>query len=115
MNKLQKFLGIGAIIFVVIYLGAVVITVQSRTRIKDRTTTIESTRAVEEERHLMLPELLLPMGILFTLAVSYLIVKRRNRKKYMQLDKDIDEEQKEDESLTGLNVSPHRHDIDEVL
>jgi uncharacterized membrane protein len=86
MNKLQRWLSIGAIVFVVFYLGAAVITIQSRINAKERPTKIEAARAVEEERHLMLPQLFLPMGILFTLAVSYLLVKRRNVKTYQRLD-----------------------------
>ena len=91
MNKLQRWLGIGTIVFVLIYLGAIVITVQSRIQERDRATLIESARPIEAERHLILPELLLPMGILLTLAVSYLIVKRRNAKTYERLDDEIEE------------------------
>jgi len=91
MNKLQKWLGIGTIVFVMFYLGAIFITVQSRIQERERLTAIESSKAIEAERHLVLPELLLPMGILLTLAVSYLIVKRRNARNYDRLDDDIDE------------------------
>ena len=91
MNKLQKWLGIGTIVFVLFYLGAIVITVQSRIEERDLATVLESSRAIEAERHLILPELLLPMGILLALAASYLIVKRRNAKNYDRLDDDIDE------------------------
>jgi len=90
MNKLQKWLGIATIVFVLIYLGAIVITVQSRIEERERATVIESARPIEAERHLILPELLLPMGILLTLAVSYLIVKRRNIKNYERLDDDVE-------------------------
>jgi hypothetical protein len=91
MNKLQKILSVGAVVFVCIYIAAVVMTVQSRINSKERPVVIEAQRAIEEERHLLLPELLLPMGILLVLAASYLIVKRRNIKIYENLDKDIDE------------------------
>jgi hypothetical protein len=91
MNRLQKVLGIGALVFVFVYIGAVVITVQSRIDSQERPAVIEAPRTIEEERHLLLPELLLPMGILLVLAASYLIVKRRNEKIYENLDDDIDE------------------------
>jgi NADH:ubiquinone oxidoreductase subunit 6 (subunit J) len=91
MNRLQKILGIGAVVFVFVYIGAVVITVQSRIDNKVRPVLIEAPRTIEKERHLLLPELLLPMGILLVLAASYLIVKRRNEKIYENLDDDIDE------------------------
>lgn len=91
MQKLQKWLGIGAVVFVLIYVGAIVITIQTRIDVDQKPTAIESSRAIEAERHLILPELLLPMGILLALAVSYLLVRRRNAKTYLQLDDDIDE------------------------
>ena len=47
---------------------------------------------MEQERHLMLPELLLPMGILLTLAGCYLLVRRRNQKTYQRLDDDVEED-----------------------
>lgn len=91
MNKLQRWLGIGAILFVVLYLGAAVITIQSRMDAKARPAQIEAARAIEAERHLLLPELFLPMGILLTLAVSYLVVKRRSARTYQRLDEGTDE------------------------
>lgn len=91
-RKLQRWLGIGAILFVLVYMGAVFLTVRSRVRHETRPTVIESARAMEQERHLMLPELLLPMGILLTLAGCYLIVRRRNQKTYQRLDDDVEED-----------------------
>ena len=96
-KKLQRWLGIGAILFVLVYIGAVYYTIQSRSHGETRSTMIESARAMEQERHLMLPELLLPMGILFTLAGCYLIVRRRNQKNYQRLDDDV--EKTEDETI----------------
>ena len=92
MKKLQKALGIGAVIFVCIYLGAIVVTVKARIERSDRPPVIEAQRSIEKERHLLLPELLLPMAILLALAASYLIVKRRNDRIYSKLDDDIDED-----------------------
>lgn len=88
-KKLQRWLGISAILFVLVYMGAAFFTLQSRLNDEARPTVIESARAMEQERHLMLPELLLPMGILFTLAGCYLIVRRRNQKNYQSLDDDV--------------------------
>lgn len=90
-RQMQKWVGAGTIVFVIIYLGAIVITIKSRTDEKIRTETIESARYLKEESHLILPELLLPMGILFCLSASYLIIRRRNEKKYDQLDDDIED------------------------
>jgi len=90
-KKLQRWLGIAAILFVLVYMGAVFLTVQSRLHDEARPTVIESARAMEQERHLMLPELLLPMGILLTLAGCYLFVRRRNQKAYQRLDDEPEE------------------------
>ena len=90
-KKLQRWLGIAAILFVLVYMAAVFFTVQSRINDNARPTVIESARAMEQERHLMLPELMLPMGILLTLAGCYLLVRRRNQKIYQRLDDDIEE------------------------
>lgn len=90
-NKLQKWLGIGTIIFVAIYLGAIIITITSKTEVEDRPAVIEAAREYEQEKHLILPELLLPMGIMLSLALSYLIIRRRNIKKYDRLDEDSGE------------------------
>lgn len=92
MKKLQRWLGIGAILFVLVYMGAVFLTLQSRMHDEARPTVIESARAMEQERHLMLPELLLPMGILLTLAGCYLLVRRRNQKIYQRLDDELEED-----------------------
>ena len=70
---------------------AAVITIQSRIDAKERPVQIEAARAIEEERHLLLPELFLPMGILLTLAVSYLVVKRRSARTYRRLDDEVSE------------------------
>ena len=90
-KKLQRWFAIGAILFVLVYMGAVFLTVQSRMQDDARPTVIESARAMEQERHLMLPELLLPMGILMTLAGCYLLVRRRNQKTYQRLDDELEE------------------------
>ncbi len=90
-KKLQRWLGIGAILFVLVYMGAVFLTIQTRMHDTARPTVIESARAMEQERHLMLPELLLPMGILLTLAGCYLLVRRRNQKTYQKLDDEVED------------------------
>lgn len=85
-STLQKWLGVGAILFVVIYIGAVALTLRARLDTADRPAVIASAAHREQERHLVLPQLLLPMGIVFVLAVSYLLVRRRSLSKYRRLD-----------------------------
>jgi hypothetical protein len=107
MTKIQKWLSIAAICFVTVYLGAVAITLQSRGKGESKPAAIESTQGVQEEKHLILPELFLPMAIILTLAGSFLIVKRRNARNYQRLDDDIapgmnqDEKASEDSEDSG--------------
>lgn len=90
MSKLEKRLIIFAILFVFVYMGAIVITVKSRIQVKDSTTRIESTLPTEEEGRLLLVELLPPMAVLFTLAICFIIVKKKREKKYHTLDESDD-------------------------
>ncbi len=92
MSKLEKRIILFAIIFVIIYLGAIVMTLQSRKADQERITRIESTLpVVKEEARLMLAELLLPMAVLSTLSLCFILAKRRRIKKYHKLD-DSDED-----------------------
>lgn len=87
MSKLERRIILFAVIFVAIYLGAIVMTLQSRKATHQKTTRIESAVAVpEEEARLMLAELLLPMAVLSTLAICFILAKRRRSRTYRRLD-----------------------------
>ena len=75
-----------ALVFVIVYLGAVVLTINTRIEKKDETTRIESAGAAPGEGHLMLAELFLPMMILFTVTICFLIVKKKREKANKLLD-----------------------------
>jgi hypothetical protein len=95
MSKLEKKIILVAIIFVAVYLGAIVLTLQSRRAAYEKTTRIESAVAVpEEEAPLMLAELLLPMAVLSTLAICFILAKRRRIRLYRKLDDTDDDLQK---------------------
>lgn len=91
MTKFEKRLCVFAIVFVAIYIGAVVITVRSRMSDEKRITRIESEEPGPAEGQLMLAELLLPMLILLTLTVSFIIIKKQRAKK-MQILEESDRE-----------------------
>lgn len=80
MTKFEKKLCIFAIIFVTIYLGTIVITINSRVRNEKRITRIESVEAAPGEGQIMLAELLLPMLIFLSLTVCFIIVKKKRTK-----------------------------------
>lgn len=86
MTKFEKRLCVFAVVFVAIYIGAVVITVRSRMNDDKRITRIESAEPGPAEGRLMLAELLLPMLILLTLTVSFIIVKKQRAKKMLRLE-----------------------------
>lgn len=80
MSKLEKKLCVFAIVFVVIYIGAVILTIQSRVAQKHDTARIESARSAPGEGHLMMAELFPPMLILFTVTVCFIVVKKKREK-----------------------------------
>ena len=87
MRKLEKRIILFAVIFVIVYLGAIVMTIQSRRAVHEKVTRIESALPVaEEERRLMLAELLLPMAVLSALSICFILAKRRRSKEYHELD-----------------------------
>lgn len=86
MSKLEKRLIIFAIIFVLVYVGAIIATVRSRVDTSQKTTRLESATPTEEEGRLMLAELLLPMAVLFTLSVCFILARKKRIKTYQTLD-----------------------------
>jgi len=92
MSKLEKRIILCAVIFVAIYLGAIAMTLQSRKATDEKVTRIESAVTVpKEEARVMLAELLLPMAVLSTLTICFILVKHRRSRTYRRLD-DTDED-----------------------
>jgi NADH:ubiquinone oxidoreductase subunit 6 (subunit J) len=96
MSRIEKRLCVLALVFVIVYLGAVALTIQIRIERKDEPTKIESAGAAPDQGHLMLAELFLPMLILFTVTVCFIIVKKKRDKARRVLDV----------SKKGPNISP---------
>ena len=86
MSRIEKRLCVLALVFVIVYLGAVALTIQTRIERKDEPTKIESAGAAPDQGHLMLAELFLPMLILFTVTVCFIIVKKKRDKAKRLLD-----------------------------
>ena len=93
MNRMERRLTAAALVFVVLYLGAAAVTVHNRIS-ADRMpeTRLESAEPIREERHLMIAELLLPMLILFTVAVSFILVKKKRQKVTARMEEEPDDE-----------------------
>ena len=92
MSRFEKRLVIFALVFVVIYLGAAVVTINTRINQEDRIERLESTKISPAEGRLLMAELFLPMAVLFTLAVCFIVARKQRAKKILQLDDELDEE-----------------------
>jgi hypothetical protein len=88
MTPIEKRLGIGAIVFVLIYLAAAGLTLHSRISRPERPVRIEATGPPPGESQMMMAQLLLPMLIVLTVAVSFLIVRKKRAEKLIALEKD---------------------------
>ena len=100
LSKIEKRLCAVAIVFVVVYLGAAALTLHNRYNDKEETQTkIESVVATKAESRLAMVELFLPMLVLLTLTISFLIVKKKRSRQIVALD-ESEEEKEETENLT---------------
>ena len=86
MSKFEKRLIIFALVFVAIYLGAAVLTIQMRITVGDPIERLESMKISTTEGKLLMAELFLPMMILLTLAVCFIVARKQRAKKRMMLD-----------------------------
>ena len=91
MSKFEKRLCIVALVFVAIYLGAAVITIKYRISKPDRIERLESPDLSAAEGQLLMAELFLPVMILLTLTICYIIVRKTRAKKALLLDEPDEE------------------------
>ena len=91
MSKFEKRLCIVALVFVAIYLGAAIITIKYRVSKPDRIERLESRELSTAEGQLLMAELFLPVMILLTLTVSYIVVRKTRAKKRLLLDEPDEE------------------------
>ena len=90
MRKFEKRLVIFALVFVAIYLGAAIATIHYRLGDADRVERLESTKISPAEGKLLMAELFLPMAILLTLSVCFIIVRKQRAKKMLKLDEPVE-------------------------
>jgi hypothetical protein len=77
LGKMEKRLSVLAICFVIIYLVAAGLTVHQRIVKVDRTVRIEGTGPQPGESEMMMAQLFLPMLIVLTVAVCFVLVRKR--------------------------------------
>ena len=96
MTRFEKRLSVLVICFVAAYLAAAGLTIHSRIAKPDRTIRIEGAGPPPGESEMMLAELLLPMLIVLTVAVCFVVVRRKRSAAFEALDEpdeDIPEDQ----------------------
>jgi uncharacterized membrane protein YjgN (DUF898 family) len=91
MSKFEKRLCIVALVFVAIYLAAAVTTIKYRISKPDRIERLESQELSAVEGQLLIAELFLPVMILLTLTICYIIVRKTRAKKRHLLDEPNEE------------------------
>ena len=88
---MKKRLCIVALVFVAIYLGAAVITIKYRISKPERIERLESPDLSVAEGQLLIAELFLPVMIILTLTICYIIVRKTRAKKALLLDEPDEE------------------------
>jgi hypothetical protein len=91
LGRFEKRISIFALVFVVIYLGAAALTIQSNYSIDDTIPQIESADLTPAEGRLMMVELFLPMLIVLVLTVCFIVVRIQRAKRYQKLDEPNDD------------------------
>ena len=86
MSKFEKRLVVVALVFVAIYLGAAAITIHTRITKEDKIERFESPDLTPAEGQLLIAELFLPVMILFTLTVCFVIVRKQRAKKLLKME-----------------------------
>lgn len=86
MNKLEKRLCVFAVLFVALYIGAIIVTIHSRVSTEQKITKIESVGPPPGEEDLVLAELLLPMLIFVTVTACFMIVKKKRDKALLAME-----------------------------
>jgi hypothetical protein len=88
MSKIEKRLAVAALVFVAIYLGAAAITIHTRITGEDKIERLESPDLSPAEGQLLMAELFLPVMILLTLAVCFIIIRKQRVKKLREMEKE---------------------------
>ena len=92
LKKFEKRLSVVALIFVAIYIGAAILTIQFRNDREDQIQRIESADLTPAKGRLIMVQLFLPMMIILTLTVCFIIVRKQRAKKLEQLEKNSKED-----------------------
>ena len=104
MRKIEKRLAVAVLVFVAIYLGAAVITIHTRLTREDKIERLESPDLSPAEGQLLMAELFLPVMILLTLAICFIIIRKQRVKKLREMEKDDKAERDFEQSSEQLQA-----------
>jgi len=85
MRKFERRICVLAIIFVSLYIGAIIITIHSRVKTETRIERIESPAMEPGESMIMMAELLPPMLLVLVITVCFIVVRKRRAKTLARL------------------------------
>ena len=102
MNKFEKRIFGVAIIFIVIYLGAIIVSINSKPDNKKIDSKIESVQIKSGEETFVLAELFLPMVIISVMALSFILIRKKNARTIKMMDKEEEADDKKGED----NITP---------
>jgi hypothetical protein len=95
MRRIEKRVCIASLIFVAIYLGAIIMTLNSRTENPSTEPKLESAELDAATRHVVLAEVLPPMLVLLTLTICFVLVRKKQQLARLRMEaleeKDISE------------------------
>ncbi len=96
MKKLEKKIFGVAIIFIIIYLGAIIVSINSKPDKNSTDLKIESVQIKSGEETFVLAELFLPMVIIAVMALSFILIRKKNTRTIKMLDKEEEADQTDD-------------------
>ena len=87
LTKFEKRLCVAAVVFVVIYLGAVALTLIHRSEErKEKQMRYETAEVQKAESRIALVELLPPMLVLLTLTIAYMVAKKKRARQIIAME-----------------------------
>ena len=91
MSKLEKRLCFAALIFVIIYGGAIALTLHYRAPAQPANLQYESGKLDVGTRHMVLAEVLAPMLVLLTMTVCFVVVRKKQQRARQRMDNFVEE------------------------
>ena len=104
MRNIEKRLCIASVLFVAIYIGAIVLTLNSRTEHPPAELKLESAELDTATRHMVLAEVLPPMLLLLTLTICFVLVRKKQQLARLRMDALEEEGSSEKDSGTSSSA-----------